>query len=378
MKQPLTGKEEQFLRKYCQNLGTQSAEGLAGSGTHIVQTLPKFEKIRKSVAMLVWHDFTEQPPKRFTATMFLMKLRRNGKVLIVSAGHNFKMIQNNKVMEDGLNAFTIQFGNESGEIPPLVDSQKTLMDCVGTKTFNLGSFARHFKITGATGSRELIIEEAIDKVGQRVVFRDGKLFNKSWKKITNTLEKLEDFFVGELNHSDVEGELKRLGLEYLPCGEGQYLDNLRGGLVSSFGYPGEQAEEEGKRPLRFTFGYELSLVDSDGKKQLNCSTLIQHNNENPKIGGWNVPKSSHLGQDQMKNFIIYDNDTFKGCSGSPVIGRARGQGKEEQGYCVKAIHVREFEPCNGGQKLITNDNCGQGFNKRLEKWINLGRNYINF
>ena len=66
----------------------------------------------------------------------------------------------------------------------------------------------------------------------------------------------------------------------------------------------------------------------------------------------------------MNNYLLYDNDTLKGNSGSPVIGRA-GDG---QGYSVKGIHVRSFESdsTNGAQKIVN-----------YQEWIDAGKTYTS-
>ena len=71
-----------------------------------------------------------------------------------------------------------------------------------------------------------------------------------------------------------------------------------------------------------------------------------------------------LTYEQMNNYLFYDNDTFPGNSGSPVVGRA-GNG---QGYNVKGIHVRSFNEfkTNGAQKIV-----------KYQEWIDVGKNFIS-
>ena len=112
-----------------------------------------------------------------------------------------------------------------------------------------------------------------------------------------------------------EEELAKLGLTHLELGTGDYLGYKRGEVVAIFGHPGEGASEGGdKRPLRVSYGKEK--------------------------------KGEH-----GSNFLLYDNDTLMGSSGSPVLGRA-GEASG-CGYAVKGIHVASVQEgrTNGAQSL---------------------------
>ena len=105
-------------------------------------------------------------------------------------------------------------------------------------------------------------------------------------------------------------QLKKKKLGSLKCGEGEYLKPDPGEVVAIFGHPGKAAREgDGKhlRPLRISYGKEK--------------------NPNPKAKTGSKEKSG--------NFILYDNDTLPGNSGSPVVGR----GGDDSDYAVKGIHV---------------------------------------
>ena len=112
-----------------------------------------------------------------------------------------------------------------------------------------------------------------------------------------------------------EEELTKLGLSHLQLGKGDYLDYKKDEVVAIFGHPGEGVSEGGdKRPLRVSYGKEKK-----GER-----------------GG---------------NFLLYNNDTLMGSSGSPVFGR----GGETSGcaYAVKGIHVASIKEgrTNGAQSL---------------------------
>ena len=80
---------------------------------------------------------------------------------------------------------------------------------------------------------------------------------------------------------------------------------------------------------------------------------------------WKGHPGGYPNKDAVKNYLFYDNDTEPGNSGSPVIGR--GDAALGQGYCVKGIHVQSFnEPTTNGAQKIHN----------IEKWIDLGKNYV--
>ena len=68
-----------------------------------------------------------------------------------------------------------------------------------------------------------------------------------------------------------------------------------------------------------------------------------------------------------KNYIFYDNDTFCGNSGSPVLGR--GDKSLGQPYSVKGIHIKRFneESTNGAQNI-----------EQIHEWIDLGSSNENY
>ena len=91
----------------------------------------------------------------------------------------------------------------------------------------------------------------------------------------------------------------------------------------TFGYPG--IEENGLFPLRLSFGKEGNPEAVEKEESRLVGYPMNYRDEN----------------------IVYDLDTEKGSSGSPVIGR----GMDDDSYTVKAIHVSSVSelPWNLGQ-----------------------------
>ena len=92
-------------------------------------------------------------------------------------------------------------------------------------------------------------------------------------------------------HDLIKKKLEKMGLAWLQCGNGEYLNHKPGDVVSIYGYPGKEATKNGRRLLRPSCGKEM-----------------------PPPGG-------------ASGFLFYDNDTLPGNSGSPVIGRGSKDGK---------------------------------------------------
>ena len=94
-----------------------------------------------------------------------------------------------------------------------------------------------------------------------------------------------------------------------------------------FGYPA--IKEENTFPLRLSFGKESSPEKVEAEQNRVGWAPNNYTNEN----------------------IVYDLDTVKGSSGSPVIGR----GEDENSYTVKAIHVKKVPSfnLNAGQILTS-------------------------
>ena len=76
---------------------------------------------------------------------------------------------------------------------------------------------------------------------------------------TNNLsvESSFDFCVLVLDHP--HNELEQMGLKWLQCGNGDYLNCNPDSpdVVSIFGYPGKEARENGITPLRISYGKEM-------------------------------------------------------------------------------------------------------------------------
>jgi hypothetical protein len=137
----------------------------------------------------------------------------------------------------------------------------------------------------------------------------------------------------------VKNQLSELGIESLICGHGDYLKYKKDGMVAIFGHPNVPDGE--KVPLRLSFGAE--------KDPQSSKDFMKKMNENEELA---------------KNYILYDNDTLPGNSGSPVLGR--GDKSLGQPYSVKGIHVKKFnaKSTNGAQNI-----------EKIEEWIELGLNF---
>ena len=217
------------------------------------------------------------------ATGFLVKLPTD-EIAFMTAGHVLDEVISGVTSFDKYEVF---FGNIAGE-ENAVNAERA-----GAKCFTLGDFDQIFKLRGsiANNGQRLIIPKT---KGAETVHRD-------W-----------DFCVLVLDDADTEVKLKDMGLDWLTCGEGGYLDFKKGNLVSIVGHPGDFAREgalKERRPLRMSVGKERK-----------------------KKKGPSAP-----------DLLYYDYDTLGGSSGSPVFGRGC--------YNVKGIHVAGESSVNIAQGL---------------------------
>ena len=125
--------------------------------------------------------------------------------------------------------------------------------------------------------------------------------------------------------STTEVQLRAMGLSYLECATGDYLNYREGEVVSIFGHPGGNAREgpeRSLRPLRMSFGREKGV-----------------HSKNP-------------------NLLMSDYDSLGGNSGSPVIGRGSRGG--DCNYAVKGIHVRGKEGRDNASQKLSSMNKWKG------------------
>ena len=227
-------------------------------------------------------------------------------------------LNTNDSEEDSFSHHLLYFGNPEGELPPdwNLGPQKGIL-------LNMEPFLKEFNAYGSISCN-----------GRRSIVQSGEILR--CEDVKSKDEKLEDYCALLLDHENVENKLLDLGLDYLQCGEDDYLESTKGGLVVLFGHPGQGAEERNSnRPLRISFGRE----------------------KDPYVTKNYFPKKD------VDNFLFYDNDTLEGNSGSPVIGR--GDLTTNQAFCVKGIHTL-------GSKL-KNTNQAQKI-KHIKKWIAVGNN----
>ena len=261
--------------------------------------IPSMDKILRSVCMIEYKG-------NAWATGFLVRINCQGvyKIAFMTAGHVFKDEQKEQEydikellshLDLDLSQYELFFHCSDG-------------DKEGTQVIShtLADFHSKFKLRGSIafmGKRRILPASTSGPTQDLSV--DPKL----------------DFCVLVLDDPDAEKELENLGLTWLQCASGVYLNYNPGDVVSIFGYPGNEATENGRRPLRMSYGKEMP----------------------PPEGA--------------SDFLFYDNDTLPGNSGSPVIGRGSKDGKCD--YTVKGIHV---------SGTTTKKNKAQGLQK-LNDWI---------
>ena len=314
---PLEREQGLFLEHQLQKRTT-----LDGFNESMLQCLPKMETILNSVCLMRWTEVEEGENVPYTGTGFLARIPDVG-IAFISAGHNFVFDSGNddSKVSLGYPNHNLYFGNLKGVNNTNGWSANTKHGTI----LNMSTFLKQFNALGS-----------ISHKGRRIIVQGGEAIK--CENVQSDKEKIEDYCALLLDHADIENELLQMGLDYLQCGQHDYLESAKGGLVVLFGHPAEGAEEEnGRRPLRVSFG-----VENDP----NC-----------------IKKHFQGRETYADNFLFYDNDTFAGHSGSPVIGR--GNVSSNQAYCVKGIHVSasKLENTNQAQKL-----------KHLTKWITSGNN----
>ena len=331
---------------------------LAGLDASLVNSLITFAKAQTSICMIAGKDVSDN---YFMGTAFLASIPTISglEVAFMSAGHNFEDILSSTAGPDALYKFTIHFGNISGIWPNLVEGRRGTP--VGSHTdyhqpINLGVFLEPFNVCGSISNK-----------GKRVLFQNGRLITQSLETRRDNIGLSEDYCVLQLNHHDVAGCLKQKKLDFFPCGTDEYLDCKHTGLVAIIGHPGIE-EDQGNYPLRFSFGAEKDPdMTPNFYKDANpiIKILSMFFDDVGLKKKWKGGPDGYPNKDAVKNYLFYDNDTFGGNSGSPVIGR--GDTALTQGYCVKGIHVQRFNEANtnGAQKI-----------HQIQKWIDLGKNYV--
>ena len=310
---PHEREQEPFLEQQPQKRTT-----LDGLNKSMLRCLPKMETILNSVCLIRWTEVEEGEIVPYTGTGFLASIPDMG-IAFISAGHNFisKWLNNDLNTNFGVTNHVLYFGNLKGVNNPNGWNANPRHGTI----VNMSSFLKQFNARGS-----------ISYNGRKILVQGGEVIKYETAQLDE--ERSEDYCALLLDHEHVKNELLQIGLDYLQCGQHDYLDCEQGGIVVLFGHPADGAEEEnGHRPLRMSFG-----VESDPD---------------------HVKKNFQGKETYADNFLFYDNDTLAGHSGSPVIGR--GNVSSNQAYCVKGIHVSasELEKTNQAQKL-----------KNLTKWIN--------
>jgi hypothetical protein len=254
----------------------------------------------RSICYLEW-TLGRHEENSDSGTGFLMKTSRG--FMFVSAGHNFREGENG-LEKTELKRFNMVFNNPKG----LSYKNKTK----DTIHINLQiDLLDKFDYTLAIcHNSEMLLKEK--KNGKHVPLNlvEGR---------PNA-----DFMVLSLYDTEAVKEfLQQRGLTWLECASKEYRKPKQNESVLTFGYPA--IEEEGTFPLRLSFGKEGSPENVEKEESRLAGYPVNYRDEN----------------------IVYDLDTEKGSSGSPVIGR----GRDEDSYTVKAIHVARVSelPWNLGQ-----------------------------
>ena len=273
----------------------------------------KLKTVISSICMI-----RDKTTRNDVATGFLANSLNIGTVFC-SAGHNFKHILGSGGIEE-LDRYIIHFGNIEGNI--ITDADVVSPPMKG-KPMMLRDFLCMFQFYGSISHR-----------GKRKTFRKT---SSSWD-VTDEIntDAEEDYCALKLIHSDIVGELKKLGLDRLDLGTGNYLDYNRKGLATIVGHPGGNATETTSdgakiKPLRYSFGKEKAAR----------------------------PRSD--------NKLHFEYDSLGGNSGSPIIGRGYKDSSNsvDQAYKVKGIHIQGNKTGNLAY------NCAQKIT-RLGEWIQYG------
>ena len=206
------------MEKYCSE---QKLTTLKGLNKTLITSLPNMDTVQRSVCLIRWEESNPQGVmQEFTGTGFLVDIPGVG-VAFLSAGHNFEAILDSRVTKDCLTRYTVHFNNPSGNVPSIGSSPPK-----EDLPMNLGELLQPFNIYGS-----------ISFNGKRVIFKEGNTL--SYDVRCTEIDVAEDYCALLLNHKDTKSRLKDLGLSYLPCGEGQHLENTDAGLVAIFGHPGD-------------------------------------------------------------------------------------------------------------------------------------------
>ena len=261
-------------------------------------------------------------------------------IIFFSAGHVFEDIMGSGDVEK-LDNYMIHFANLKGNITTRRD---VVRPPTKGKPMSLKDFLCKFNFHGSMSHK-----------GRRKIY---KKTNQSWIVIHEKNSDFEEDYVAlRLNHTDLVGELAKLGLEQLQCGVGKYLDYREKGLVTIAGHPGGGARKplsDGTevKPLRYSFGKEKPIIP-------------------PKLI---TPKY----RKRCENYLYFDYDSLGGNSGSPIIARGYKDptpNTDDQAYKVKAIH-------KGKASMFTTPPTNRAQNKpptnraqkitKLATWIGYG------
>jgi len=264
----------------------KSTPGFPGTDGSLI----KLDSVFKSVCMIV----IGHGNGRGLGTGFLAKVPGRG-IVFMTAGHNFGSCSITLPSRIDFSNLTVHFGNTRGITTSLLSGEGEGM------SYNLHDFLGKF--SSFRGSIALS--------GSKI-----KIKNQD-QSVEESKNEMEDYCALLLEDEGVEEKLKKLGLGFLDCGDKEFLDEKPGEMITIFGHPAamerDPSTEEALYPLRISFGIEKER------------------------------------EEDLEGFILYDNDTLQGNSGSPVVGR----GSQGEGFRVKGIHIKGIVmgQTNGAQGL---------------------------
>ena len=302
----------EYLNKY---RNKESLTSILGLNPENPADIPKISTFLRSICTITAPG--EQEHRVTRGTGFLAFVPAVGGICFLSAGHCLKRVLMAKRENtlDELEKCIITFGNFDGTLHWQPSQKLGILEPMSLKSF-LELFGKKY-----FGS---ICDSGILKIFKK---EEGPQDPRS----TLTGDDYCSIFLNGPSLDDVKAGIDSLGLSYLECGQGDYLDYKRGGIVQIVGHP--SVDDGYENPMRISPGHERNIV---GDK------------------------------------LYVDYDSLGGHSGSPVIGIGH-KSKDpsmDQAYKVKAIHIGG--KATRGHSLEMNTNCSLSI-KNVQHWINYGQ-----
>ena len=305
-----------IMTEYFDNYkGKESLTSILGLHPENPMDIPKISTFIRSICTIAAPS--EQEGQVICGTGFLAFVPVIDSICFFSAGHCLGRVLTAKRKDTlkELEKTIITFGNFDGKLHCEASSELGILE-----PMSLRSFLERFGLSYYGSASES---------GTLKVFKKGR-----GPQEPQSTSASDDYCAIVLNGSCLEGVktvIDVLGLSYLECGCGDYLDYKRGGIVQMIGHPSVDTSDE--NPMRISPGREKSIV---GDK------------------------------------LYVDYDSLGGHSGSPVIGMGHKSTEPgmDQAYKVKAIHI--MGKAIRGHSLAMNNNCSISI-RNVQHWINRGK-----